>query len=250
MTTRILLARHVSDYRRNEPRNVGVIIVGEDAYAARFIGEDDQGKLDGRRARRIVGVGIDIYREWVEFWREELKSGPQGLDDILAEVGANFYIDDAANVWDDEPHEPEVLLARYFDLLVGEPEADSADPRLSARVLNVLEHVGVTTHPGFKRNHEVGSDGLPRSVPIRFPYAVQNGELTVIDQADLANVPRVQTLLWRFDHVPRDVRRVAFYTANQLDGEAAAYLETLTNVGDALDIDAATVEENAAAVFG
>lgn len=251
MSTRILVAKHIADYRRNEPRNVGVIVAGEASCAARFLGEDQAGKVDGRRAKRVVGGITDVYREWVAFWREALEQGAEDLSALLNERAPNFYIEDAAEVWDDENHEPAALLEHYYDILVGEAVQAASDPTLKQRVDTLLEDAGVTDLPGFRRNHELAAEGFTRPLPLRFPYARENGQLTVADRADLDDTRQTSSLLFGFEHAPAHAAKIAFYTASDLTrDEAHSFLEVLDSLARIIDIDEDSAGEETFAAFG
>lgn len=251
MSTQILVAKHVPDYRRNEPRNVGVIVADDTAHAARFFGEDDTGQLDGRRAKPLVGGITEVYHEWVVFWRESLDRGPDGLQVVLDERAPNFYVEHAAHVWDEEPPEPAALAEHYYAELVGEPERTASDPTLKQQVDALLHRTGVTELPGFQWNQELLSEGFTRPLPLRFPYARQNGHLIVADRADLSNAKQTSSLLFGFEHAPHLVKKVAFYPSSEVtDAAAESYLHALDSLAHLIDIDTPTADDDTRSAFG
>ena len=71
--TQLAIVRYVADPVRNEPRNVGVIAWRDGQGAARFLGENEDGDLDGRRVSRLI-EDWRAYDQWVTFWRERLSA--------------------------------------------------------------------------------------------------------------------------------------------------------------------------------
>lgn len=97
-----LLAKYVPDLRRNEPRNVGLILLRGDEVAARFVGQrQSDGTIDGRKAKM---VNLANYKRWVAYWRRLMDKGPDALlaatqrpertSSYVLEVGGEFLSDE------------------------------------------------------------------------------------------------------------------------------------------------------------
>lgn len=69
-----LIAKYIPDLARMEPRNVGIILWSPDGVEARFLAEkiSQPGLIDGRSIPSFVG-SANAFRQWIEFWRAELK---------------------------------------------------------------------------------------------------------------------------------------------------------------------------------
>jgi hypothetical protein len=65
-----LLAKHVPDPIRNEPRNIGVIVWSAAGIKARFQGMDKHGNFSSRNMPNFVKVP-SVYKQWVQFWLAE-----------------------------------------------------------------------------------------------------------------------------------------------------------------------------------
>src|ERR1700681_2216184 len=74
---RYLVAKHISDLQRMEPRNIGVIVWTPKAVAGRFLAERPgaPGDVDGRSIPPFV-ASAGAYKQWVAFWRDELAAKP------------------------------------------------------------------------------------------------------------------------------------------------------------------------------
>lgn len=72
--TTYLLAKYVPDSRRNEPRNVGVVVWSPEGMAARFLGEkrDHPGEVDLLAVPTFVR-SPENYAEWVRHWRKAIE---------------------------------------------------------------------------------------------------------------------------------------------------------------------------------
>ena len=65
LSARFLLAKHVPDLRRMEPRNIGVIVWAHGHVRARFAGDPGSSKP------KDAGPNSS-YQEWVTYWRNQI----------------------------------------------------------------------------------------------------------------------------------------------------------------------------------
>jgi hypothetical protein len=97
-SARYLIAQHVEDLFRNEPRNVGVFVGIEGERTARFVGDSGNGKIDGRR---IVHLPYpDVYKQWVEYWWTTLRDDPQAMQSLLKTSGQHYRVVEGGEVAD------------------------------------------------------------------------------------------------------------------------------------------------------
>jgi hypothetical protein len=87
MSAQYWLARYVEDPFRNEPKNIGVIVHSGEVVAARFVGEGDDNKLDGRSIKKFAYP--NVYTQWHDYWRSKLT--PSELPEIVASATTNFF---------------------------------------------------------------------------------------------------------------------------------------------------------------
>ena len=67
------IAKYVPDLRRREPINIGIILFLGETVLSRFLGENEQGVLNGRRLRGKVRA-FSNYKAWLSHWREAVRS--------------------------------------------------------------------------------------------------------------------------------------------------------------------------------
>jgi hypothetical protein len=152
---RYLIAQHVADLFRNEPRNVGVVVqIGADR-TSRFIGESLSGRIDGRSIKHMPYP--DVYRQWVEYWNSALAGAGDPIVEILETSGKHYRIVDGgevADIGDDSVHEVAGFLfaslvdeAGFAKALGGE-EADIVTVQLQEDVLARLAELSILSDNG------------------------------------------------------------------------------------------------------
>lgn len=237
MSTRILIAKYIDDFRRWEPRNIGVIVVS-DGIEARFVGERDDGRIDGRVARPYVG-DTDIYQEWVKYWRRVLKEGPSGIKEALLRSTDNYWLTETGEVWVGD-ESASVMARRYFDELIGrvsEPESETASLRLKPAVERLLEEAGIASDPSFTRDKRVQAMGKP-NVSYRFQYYWENGRKVVGQRVPLSLPVYVHDALWKFTKIPNEFGIVAFVSTEEASDGTWSELQSEAPQGtQVVDVD-------------
>src|SRR5438309_993878 len=99
-SARYLVAKYISDLQRMEPRNIGVIVWTGDATSARFVAEksDRPGEIDGRSVPPFV-TSMAAYKQWVDFWRDELKAKPLRSGRTLEKWSESLKQTSRGNFW-------------------------------------------------------------------------------------------------------------------------------------------------------
>src|SRR5262245_34785589 len=80
-TLRYAVAKYVPDLLRQEPRNIGVFVIGNEDAASRLLGETSSGALDLRRVPFVNDRSV--YAEWYAYWKAIVTRRPQNLWDEL-----------------------------------------------------------------------------------------------------------------------------------------------------------------------
>jgi hypothetical protein len=84
-----LIAQHIADLFRREPRNIGVFVRIGGNIAARFFAESDTGKIDRRKSNLLPYP--DVYEQWVSYWRRTLAKEPDAAWSRLIETAHDNY---------------------------------------------------------------------------------------------------------------------------------------------------------------
>jgi hypothetical protein len=194
-----LIAQHVSDVFRQEPRNVGVIVRRGPRVEARFFGERAANILDGRTLR--VFQYPDVYRQWVSYWRHECTTEEQPFDALLAADAAHFRCIRGGDVSDVSQTDSLTDVVNYlYAMLVSEGglleamggEEDSESPVLILRQAVAEELEGMSLLAGaedelplvrypVRKNVQVRGTA---SEPHRPAFCQKNGALSVIETID------------------------------------------------------------------
>src|SRR4051794_28602366 len=92
MNARWLIAKYMSDVRRREPTNVGIVLITDRGERlARFKAEDEStGEIDGRKFR---SGAVENYKAWVAHWKRALekKADPRRL--VTRDPTQNYFLE-------------------------------------------------------------------------------------------------------------------------------------------------------------
>ncbi len=118
MTERVqyLIAQYEADPLRKEPRNVGVIARMGDRTLCRFMGEKEDGRIDGRELRWMSFP--DVYRQWVFYWREA-GMGVDVLEKLLESNKGNYGLVRGGKVFDTGNDQLEQVVDYLYSRFVG-----------------------------------------------------------------------------------------------------------------------------------
>jgi hypothetical protein len=196
---RYLIAQHVSDPFRREPRNVGVFVADGSVVRARFVGENAPGQYDGRKLRALAYP--DVYKQWVAHWRSILANTQDPFDALANGRAAHFQVIEGGDI---SSHTTGTLddAANYlFALLVSEGGFAEAvggvtdvDEAASLRELvsddfgqaNILasgeELPALVRYPVRRNGLVTGKAGVAHKAS----FVQENGRLTVMETVDFA----------------------------------------------------------------
>jgi hypothetical protein len=207
MTTQWLLAKYVSDVARHEPQNVGLILLRDGEIATRFIGQRQDGSIDGRLTKYVRSFAT--YRAWVEHWRS---LSAEGVDALLAAATAsqrdeNYVLEVGGQIV--LGADPSIETAELLDDLYGRLVDDVPDPALES-VKRLAERVidGIQKRTGrvIERDSKVvvETDGVVDE--LRFDYRYNNGKPHLmrtlsLSYTDSRSWDQLHSLAWSFNQV-------------------------------------------------
>ncbi len=197
MSARYWIAKHIEDPFRDEPRNIGILVEHRGGVAARFMGETVPGQVDGRKVRGLRYP--DVYKQWVEFWRGELRV--TSLDALAAEASANYRLAFGGVVDDVGDDSAEGVADYLYALLVSDGGLSAAlgitdEERSSGASLvndvaeafdaaGILEKKGASLfvpHPILRAVPIQGATGVQHKPA----FVQQNGKLSMIETVDFS----------------------------------------------------------------
>jgi hypothetical protein len=193
MTVQYWIAKNVEDPFRNESRNVGVITRQDKDIAARFMGERESGAID----RRLLGQRFrypDIYLQWVNYWRGEIKHGR--IDSVVKAASENYYVVEGGGVSDTGADSVDVVCSFLYTLLVSDEsvmtafelaiEADETKG-LGSEITNAFTELNILSDTAqFSVRHPIKRDETIRGKHIAHTpsFSQRNGSLHVYEAID------------------------------------------------------------------
>ena len=224
MSVSVLLAKYVPDRRRNEPRNVGVLVLGDSGPGVvKFLGQRDDGTINGRRIPRNLLRDLESYKLWVEHWADSARQGPDAIQDLEAARSAAYYVVRAGEILSDPQLDDfEALAERYFAELVTVSESKEGQTRseqLTEAVDVLVETVATLEEVEVKRDYSVEyvhhQGGI---VNLTFQYGFVNGHVTVGQRVLLSDEPHAFMFLGKAQNLPDAYgRSVAFVLSDEFE---------------------------------
>ena len=197
-----LIAQHVPAPLRQEAHNVGIVVQHGRLTECRFIGEDAAGKMDGRRLRSFRFA--DVYRQWVEHWRDSLNLSSD-IEDLIEDNTSNYRLVRGGVVVDVGADPIEGVLDHLFRLLVKDDrevgrvkdsESGDAVPSFKKEIVHVFSkrgllssavpEAGLFAHHSIIENQEIS--GTSHAV-YRPQFSQENGTLYLMESFDLRVSP-------------------------------------------------------------
>lgn len=145
------VAKYMSDLRRREPRNVGVILSVDGQLVMRFLGERN-GEMDARKARLVASS--TNYKDWVHFWRSLRHA--QDLP-LIRGATDNYYIERGGHRLVGAEEDPQALLDTLYAQIVAPSEHGERDMDPVAELFASLDE-GDVVDPIVEREPVIETD--------------------------------------------------------------------------------------------
>jgi hypothetical protein len=171
--TKYLLAKYIPDLRRQEPRNIGIIVWSSEGLEARFLGErdDDADTIDGRCVPPFV-TSLNAYKQWVRYWRTEIEKSeikpvsggepvakdlPEFTEVLKTANRGNFVLEDGGRLLDkvDVEELPRVASELFNALVETGSQDESRDLKLDEVCDELLEMTKLAANPYFHNSFQV-----------------------------------------------------------------------------------------------
>jgi hypothetical protein len=196
MSANYLLAKHIPDMHRFEPRNIGVIVwMPGGEVAARFLAEKPgrPGEIDGRSIPPFVGAD-GAYRQWIKFWRSYLdadhpthpltgapidRNDSAFIESLVAASRGHFLLAEGGAVLDEMEEDSIGALADslYASLVEDQALEEARDPTLNQICERLIGNAGLYLDQNFKPHYQVACRVGGVEERYEFSYAYKNGTL-------------------------------------------------------------------------
>lgn len=212
MSTPWYVVKYMPDLYRREPRNVGVVLLGDGGGLVRFFGQDpDTGEVNTNWASQMVPE-TRAYQQWIHYFSHHVGHGSwqRVLETLSRRPFDNFYVEEGGS-YEREYEDPHSAIEDLFRSLVADtpipPQGAAPTRELRGLVKEVFKLARV--EPEKRPEYEVAIQG-PRHrtrTKVRFDYRYVNGKTTVMERVPLSleggqtNSERVDALLYRIDRV-------------------------------------------------
>lgn len=270
MSALYLIAKHVPDVFRNEPKNVGVIVWSESGTAAKFIGADQCGNVDGRKVPDWIS-SKSAYKQWVAFWYSSISKSEMEFigERKIARVGSpefvealrtankeSFFLSEAGHILDSitEADFPG-LLNQLFSSFIGQEAQIVEEVNASEVVKEECEKI-IRQTPLYESKNFIKGDVIQCPVgktveAMEFSYSLRNGGIkwlgqrVVLHKYGKALSDGVDAVLWRFAQVVKEgfipskdaAAAFVYPTEDQLkDNQIKKKIDVLEEVSVVLDL--------------
>jgi hypothetical protein len=212
------VAKFIPDLRRNEPINVGVLLVTPTGRRSRFRGQRADGTIDGHRAR--FAGSVENWRRWVGYWNWRLHEGEDPAAMIDERPHSNFIIAHGGRQIAGEPPDPDKMIDELYETLVSDSHSDEQVllSGFAQEVDDLVQRSRLESDPAFRRGYEVT---LRERGPYTFPFAWHNGHTTVGYQVGTLRSDVLDAAGFRLALLPPSVGAVVF-TPQPLSAENPA----------------------------
>ena len=178
------LIKYVADLRRQEPRNIGLVLETPDGWITKFVGEAEDGEIKGNRLNGKLDV--ELYRTWVQYFRR--KAVTQQWEDVERmqhRRRSNYFSEKGGVIYDTEGKTWASLLeSMYGELVQSKSERISRATReyllIQARRALALANVPV------EEKVEVQAKYGERTTTVPFEFRHLNGKTRLMDAVNLS----------------------------------------------------------------
>ena len=241
-----LVAKYMEDLRRREPRNVGVVLFVEGQVHQRFVGQREDGSIDGRRAK--FPSSLATYKAWVDYWLRTLdESGEDSLDRGLLEQSTdqNYFLEIGGRTMADRSDaDPTTLLDELYRQLVEEPPQPDETQPVGTIAKRLFAQLGIAND--VKQNVEVKTTIRDKVDVVTFDYEYINGARHLMRNVRFTPTwTQLHAAVWSFEaaHKADSASQfVAFARPEEATDERQ--FELLERFAHVVDVDAESAAEN------
>lgn len=224
-SVRYIIAKHVPDVFRKEPRNIGIILWSDKGIEHRFWAVDSYGIVDFRKVPEFVNSKA-AYQQWITFWLSELKKpqiesigsgkivpakSPEFIQAIQSGNSANFFLDEGGSILESISNEQLPALAdELFETIVTAQVIDEPDTTtfINETCEKIIKTTKLSNNRNFYRRRSLHTTLSPTVVElIEFSYFYGNGapqwlgQQVPLKRYKSQLMKEVDSICWRFEKV-------------------------------------------------
>lgn len=245
------LVQFTRELRRQEPRNVGVLLnTPDDGWLTRFLGETTAGDINGNSLRHLH-ASAEVYKSWVDYYRRKTAADDfAGVERMQRRRRGNFTARPGGTILERRSPTWAATLDRLYQELV-EAEAstvvESSGESRANHLLDAAERVltasGVSPERRVRVEARYDDNGPTTTVPFEFSYT--NGQKHLMDLVHPHLTPGkaesdARELRARMDATYRAGTArsfVAFYASSLLHGVSTDILLPVEKMSETVDVD-------------
>lgn len=204
MTATWYLVKYVQDVFRDEPRNVGVVVLNSADAAARFVGEQD-GRFDRRSVKNIV-ASTETFAAWRDYILHHLYSG--SFESVVESQGRrpldSYRVQRRGVIDPPEGADFQIIADELFDEVV---TARTSEPVPLQRVVNnLLDHLVLPDGKFIERDVALPVEIRGEHHELLFDYRYIDRATSLMERVSLAGssgqvTSRVHDAIFRFENV-------------------------------------------------
>jgi hypothetical protein len=221
------------DLRRQEPVNVGVVLLSDRGHRLRVRGLAADGTFTGRWSGNASNL-----RAWIDYLTWQLSQPLEGLGDLLhTRAGDSYSIVEGGHILAGEDPDPDVLVEQlYGDLVTRPDEEEGAD--FKQQVENLVDASGLSKDSHFRRRLPVTTQ---EGETVEFPYAWVNRHTSVAQLMPSMRIDQVRSTLWICRTLPQAFIKLVFTESIPDDRSRAA--EILESEASLIEVPTADPED-------
>jgi hypothetical protein len=203
MTVEWVVLKFIRDLRRQEPENVGVILLSESGARLRVRGIGPQGRVSSQ-SLRWAGDATNL-EQWFRYWEWRVAQPKTTASDLLHErAGDNYLVTYGGQLVLGEDRDPDAFVDELYQTLVARP--GEGHQVFERQVDNLVRASGLMKDNHFRVNWRT-TTRLGETVD--FPYAWVDGHVTVGKVLPTLRLDQVRATLWLFTNIPH-VNKLVF----------------------------------------
>jgi hypothetical protein len=215
MTSEWAVIKFTRDLRRQEPINVGVVLLSDRGHRLRVRGLAPDGTLAGRWSGNVSNL-----RAWIDYLTWQISQPLDGLGELLhTRVGDSYSIVEGGHILTGEDPDPDVLVEQLYGDLVARSDEEEGAPDFKQQVENLVDASGLSQDEHFRRRLPVRTQ---EGEMVEFPYAWVNGHMSVAQLMPSMRIDQVHSTLWICRTLPGDVIKLVFTESIPDDRSRAA----------------------------